>query len=375
MFETFKIYKHKKISLEEVTSKLASLDYQRVSQVWDEGDFSVIGDILEVFPVNFNYPVRIEWEYDNITRIYTYDKVLKRKITDYDLMIIIPHFKKARKYRNEDLPLEAFLQIKKGDYIVHSRHGIGRFRGITRLKVKDREDYYYEIEYEKGDKIYVSKEDAHLIQKYTNFASKRPKLSRLGTREWQRIKEKVERGIKEFALGILKREAQRKIIGGHVFPEDDNWQEEFEKSFPYTETEDQRQATIDVKKDMQSESCMDRIVCGDVGYGKTEVAMRAAFKAVSGHKQVAFLVPTTILAFQHFTNLKKRLKDFPFTVDMLSRFRSQKEQKVTLQRLKEQKVDIIVGTHRLLSEDVYFKDLGLLIIDEEHRFGVRHKEK
>tara|TARA_B100000315_G_C14571523_1_gene585804 strand:+ start:452 stop:2338 length:1887 start_codon:yes stop_codon:yes gene_type:complete len=375
VFDTFKIYTHKAIALEKVIETLTSLGYRRVAEAWDEGDFSVYGDVLEVFPINFTCPVRIEWEYEKIKKIYNFDKVLNRKVTDYSLLIIIPNLKKAKKYRSEDLPLEAFLQIQEGDYIVHTRQGIGKFCRMTKLKVKESYDYYFEIEYDKGDKLYVCKEDAHLIQKYTNFASKRPKLSRLGSKEWSKIKSKVERGVKEFALGILKREAQRKIIGGFSYPKDDKWQEEFEKNFPYQETPDQIKATEDVKKDMESEFCMDRIICGDVGYGKTEVAMRAAFKAVIGGKQVAFLVPTTILAFQHYSTLMKRLENFPFSVDMLSRFRSPAQQRKTLEELAKGKVDIVVGTHRLFSDDVKFKNLGLLIIDEEHRFGVRHKEK
>jgi len=375
VFETLKIYIHKTISLQSVVASLVSLGYVRVDEAWQEGDFSVMGDVLEVFPVNFNYPVRIKWEFDEVNKIYNFDKVLNRKVIDYELLIVIPHLKKAARYRSEDVPLEAFLQIKKGDFVVHSRYGIGKFRGVRQLTVRERKDYYFEIEYHNNDRLYVSKEDAHLIQKYSNFTSTRPKLTRLGTREWSRIKARVENGVKTFALGILKREAQRKIIGGFAYPPDDDWQHMFEESFPYQETPDQLQAVKDVKKDMESPECMDRIVCGDVGYGKTEVAMRAAVKAVSGGKQVAFLVPTTILAYQHYANFLKRLKDFPVKVEMLSRFRNSRQQRAVIEKLARGAVDIIVGTHRLLSDDVVFKDLGLLIIDEEHRFGVAHKEK
>ncbi|HIE36209.1 MAG TPA: DEAD/DEAH box helicase, partial [Candidatus Omnitrophica bacterium] len=190
-----------------------------------------------------------------------------------------------------------------------------------------------------------------------------------------RTKEKVSKGIREFALQLLRMEAQRKLIGGFKFSPDTEWQKIFEEKFPYQETEDQIKAIQEVKKDMETTSCMDRIICGDVGYGKTEVAMRAAFKAVMDNKQVAFLVPTTILAYQHFTNLLKRVEDFPLKLEMLSRFRTPHQQREIIRRLREGKIDIVVGTHRLLSSDVYFKDLGLLIIDEEHKFGVEHKEK
>jgi transcription-repair coupling factor (superfamily II helicase) len=375
VFDTFKIYTHKEIPQEETIQRLISLQYRRVDEVCEEGDFSLRGDTLEVFPVNFNFPLRIEWEFEVIKKIYSFDKTLNKKVIDYDLLIIIPHLKKAQRYSSEDFPLEAVLQIKKGDFVVHSRYGIGKFLGVVKLKVRDKEDYYFQIEYDNKDKLYVSKEEAHLIQKYTNLNLKRPRLSRLGSKEWIRIKERVEKGIKAFAIEILKMQAQREIIGGFKYPKDDEWQKRFEESFPYEETEDQIKSTIEVKNDMESLHCMDRIICGDVGYGKTEVAMRAAFKAVMAGKQVAILVPTTILAYQHYTNLTKRLKGFPFNVEMLSRFRSSPEQKKILEKLGQGKIDIIVGTHRLLSQDLQFKDLGLLIIDEEHKFGVRHKEK
>ncbi|UCD16107.1 MAG: DEAD/DEAH box helicase [Candidatus Omnitrophota bacterium] len=374
-FDTLKIYIHKKISLEEVAGKLIDLKYKRVGEALEEGDFSVRGDTLEVFPVNFSLPLRVEWEYEVVGKIYSFDKTLNKKVTDYEFLIVIPYTRKVKKYSSEDFPLDAVLRIKKGDYVVHSRYGIGRFGGVKKLKVRDRQDFYFEIEYDRKDKIYVSKEEAHLIQKYTSFSAKPPRLTRLGTKEWARIKAKVENGIKKLALQLLRMQAQRKIIEGTAFSPDSDWQRKFEADFPYTETEDQLKATLQAKADMEQPVCMDRIVCGDVGYGKTEVAMRASFKAVMDSKQVAFLVPTTILAYQHYTNLFKRLKNFPFYVEMLSRFRTPAEGAHILKNLKEGKIDIIVGTHRLLSGDVSFKDLGLLIIDEEHKFGVEHKER
>jgi len=375
MFDTLKIYTHKEISLEATLKELVSFRYRKVDEVFEEGDFSLHGDTLEVFPVNFNFPLRIEWEFEIVKKIYSFDKSLNKKIIDYDFLIIIPHFKKTKCYSSEDLPLEVVLEIKKGDYVVHSRYGIGKFLGIKKLKVREEEGYYFEIEYRNKDKLYVSKEEAHLIQKYANFAQAKPRLTRLGSKEWLRIKEKVREGIKLFAVEILKMEAQRKILKGFKYSTDEQWQKEFEKSFPYEETEDQCKATLEVKRDMESSNCMERVICGDVGYGKTEVAMRAVFKAVMNSKQVVFLVPTTILAYQHYENLKKRLKNFPFYVEMLSRFRSNTEQKAILEKLREGKIDILVGTHRLLSPDVSFKNLGFLIIDEEHKFGVRHKER
>lgn len=375
MFNTLKIYTNKAFSIESAEGGLVDLGYRRVDNVFEEGDFSLRGDTLEIFPVNFAFPLRIEWEFDIIKKIYSFDKTLNKKVIDYDFLIVIPHFKKAKKYTTEDLPLEAVLRLKAGDYVVHTRYGIGKFLGIRKLRIKETEDYYFEILYANKDKLYVSKEDAHLIQKYTSFSIRAPKLSRLGSREWIKTKERVERGIKEFALVLLRMEAQRKLIGGFRFSVDVPWQQQFEDMFAYELTEDQEGATFEVKKDMEAGSCMDRLICGDVGYGKTEVAMRSCFKAVMNGKQVAFLVPTTILAYQHYMNLLARLKDFPVRVEMLSRFRTPAQQEKIIKELHQGKIDIVVGTHRLTSDDVGFKDLGLLIVDEEHRFGVEHKER
>jgi len=376
MFETLKIYTHKEISLEDIIEKLAHLEYHRQEAVSEEGDFSVKGDTLEVFPVNFSFPVRIEWEFNTVTKIYSFDSKINRKLLDYNFLIIIPFIRKRHKYKySEDIPLDAVLKIKKGDYVVHTQYGIGRFLGIKMIKTAKMKGYFFEIEYSNKDKLYVPREDAHLIQKYISFSLRSPKLSRLGSREWANIKQRAERGIKNFALRLLKIEAQRKFIGGFRYSRDGQWQKMFEDSFPYEDTEDQKKAAQDVKSDMESAQCMDRLICGDVGYGKTEVAMRAAFKAVMDAKQVAFLVPTTVLAYQHYKSLKERIADFPINVEMLSRFRTKSEQKSIIEGIKLGKVDIIVGTHRLLSADVSFKDLGLLIIDEEQRFGVAHKER
>jgi transcription-repair coupling factor (superfamily II helicase) len=215
----------------------------------------------------------------------------------------------------------------------------------------------------------------HLIQKYIAFSVRRPKLYRLGGREWARVKERVRRQVQKYAWEILSLQAMRMSLAKHQFAADMPWQAEFEKTFPYTETPDQVRATAEVKADMESPKPMDRLLCGDVGYGKTEVAMRAAFKAVMGNKQVAYLVPTTILAEQHYENFTQRLRDFPVSVAMLSRFKTDSQQKTIIAELAAGKVDIVIGTHRLLSDDVVFKDLGLVIIDEEQRFGVKAKEK
>lgn len=375
MFDTLKLYTRKQISLTETLKSLGRLGYHRVDDVSEEGDFSVKGDLVEVYPANFTFPVRLEWDFDCVDKIYSYDKALFRKLADYDLLILIPFTRKRKKKYSEDIPLDIVLKVKKGDYVVHSRYGIGRLKGSKKMTVRGKEDYFFEIEYAQGDKLYIPKEEAHLVQKYASFSAKPPKLSRLGTKEWARTKEKAQASIRKYALELLRIQAQRKLIGGIAFSSDNEWQDRFEASFPYKETEDQAKAWKEVKADMEASSCMDRLICGDVGYGKTEVAMRAVFKAAADGKQVAFLVPTTILAFQHYKNFKDRVRDFPLEVEMLSRFRTPARQKEIISRLKKGTIDVLIGTHRMVSKDVEFKDLGLLIIDEEQKFGVMAKEK
>lgn len=271
--------------------------------------------------------------------------------------------------------IKSFAELKPGDYVVHANHGIGVYKGIKQIDVAGSKRDYLDIVYDKGDKLYVPVDQLDMIQKYIGSEGKSPKINKLGGSEWQKAKSKVRNSINEIAEDLVKLYAARSTIKGHKFGKDTEWQRQFEDEFPYQETPDQLTSLEEIKKDMESDKTMDRLLCGDVGYGKTEVAIRAAFKAVMDGKQVAFLVPTTILAEQHYKNLRKRFSDFPITIDMISRFRTAKEQKVTLQSLKEGNIDILIGTHKLVSKDIIFKDLGLLIIDEEQRFGVAQKEK
>lgn len=267
-------------------------------------------------------------------------------------------------------------ELKPGDYVVHIQHGIGQFTGIERLAVGGVEKDYFGLRYAGEDRLYVPLDQLHLLQKYLGSAAETlPKLYKLGGTEWYKVKSKTRSAVKEMAIDLVKLYAKREAIQGFAFSQDNAWQNEFEEKFPYVETPDQLQSIVDVKRDMMRPRPMDRLLCGDVGYGKTEVAIRAAFKAVLDSKQVAVLVPTTILAQQHFNTFLERFIGYPITIEMLSRFRSQKEQKEILAGLKEGRIDVIVGTHRILSDAVQFKDLGLLVIDEEQRFGVTHKEK
>lgn len=266
--------------------------------------------------------------------------------------------------------------LKVGNFVVHAHHGIGQFTGIERLEVGGVAKDYFGIRYAGEDRLYVPLDQLHLVQKYFGSGSEAPpKLYKLGGTEWYKVKKKTRAAVKEMAVDLLQLYAKREASQGFAFSPDNVWQTEFEEKFPYVETPDQLRCIRDVKQDMMRPRPMDRLLCGDVGYGKTEVALRAAFKAVLDGKQVAVLVPTTILAQQHFNTFRERFIGYPVTVEMLSRFRSQKEQKTIIQGVKDGRIDILVGTHRILSDTVKFKDLGLLVIDEEQRFGVIHKEK
>lgn len=269
--------------------------------------------------------------------------------------------------------LSDFRDLKVGDLVVHVDHGIGRFVGLRKMQVGTEPVEFMELRYAGDDKLFVPVERLDLVQKYTGGAH--PSLDRLGGTTWEKAKTRVKKAMRDMAEELLKLYAERKAVPGHAYAPDSHWQEEFNDAFEYDLTPDQATAIADITRDMEAPTPMDRLLCGDVGYGKTEVAMRAAFKAVMDGKQVAFLAPTTVLASQHLKTLRERFGGFPVTIDLVSRFRTKQEQKATLAALADGKVDIIVGTHRLLSTDVVFRDLGLLVVDEEQRFGVSHKEK
>ena len=282
--------------------------------------------------------------------------------------------RKTRARQTAGEKIEAFTDLKEGDYVVHEAHGVGIFRGTVRLQSEGTYRDYLLIQYQGSDKLYVPTDQFDRVQKFIGGQDNPPPLNSLSGNDWEKKKNKVKAGLKKLAFDLVKLYAERQTAPGHAFGPDPPWQREFEDAFPYDLTPDQEKAVEDIRRDMEAPANMDRLICGDVGYGKTEVALRAAMKAVMDGKQVALLAPTTILAQQHYYTMLRRFADFPVHIDVLSRFRSPKMQKETLQRLAEGKVDILVGTHRLLSKDVRFKDLGLLIVDEEQRFGVAHKE-
>jgi transcription-repair coupling factor (superfamily II helicase) len=271
--------------------------------------------------------------------------------------------------------LSDFRDLKVGDFVVHVDHGIGRFEGLQILDLGPRSGEFMLLFYADDAKLYVPVERLDLVQKYSSAEGHQPTLDRLGGLGWQKTKAKAKRAMRDMADELLRLYAERKLVGGYAFAADTPWQREFEDGFEYVLTPDQETAIEDVKRDMQEPTPMDRLLCGDVGYGKTEVAMRAAFKSVMEGKQTAILTPTTVLAYQHFDTFRTRFAPFPVKVELLSRFRSAKEQKEIVKRVEAGQIDVVIGTHRMLSKDVRFKELGLVVVDEEQRFGVAHKEK
>lgn len=310
----------------------------------------------------------------SIHKGFEYSDIKFAIITQNDIFGVSKN-KKRKKKKYSGSQIQNFADLNIGDYVVHENHGLGIYRGLEKIEVDKVVKDYIKIEYANNGNLYILATQLDLIQKYAGSDARKPKLNKLGSKEWQNTKTRVRRAVKDMAKELVDLYAIRQAKKGFAFEKDTVWQTEFEEEFPFQETDDQLMAIEETKRDMESTKIMDRLVCGDVGFGKTEIAIRAAFKAVQSGKQVVFIVPTTILAGQHYNTFAKRMEDFPVRVDLLSRFRTPAEQKDTLKGLKSGEVDIIIGTHRVLSKDVEFKDLGLLIIDEEQRFGVAHKEK
>ncbi|HAW60050.1 MAG TPA: transcription-repair coupling factor [Actinobacteria bacterium] len=308
----------------------------------------------------------------NLSRGFIFKEAGLACLSDYD--IFIKHREERRERQTRALPLVGFVDIEEGDYVVHVNHGIARYAGLSQQEVEGVVRDYMVLEYAQGDKLYVPADQVHKVSKYIGESTQPPRISRLGGREWSRAKRRVRESVKKMAFDLLTLYAKRLNSEGFSFSPDTPWQRELEDAFPFEETPDQQHAIADVKDDMEGPRPMDRLVCGDVGYGKTEVAIRATFKAVMDGKQVIVLVPTTILAQQHYNNFRERLSAFPAVVEMLSRFKSPKEQRGISADFALGKVDILIGTHRLLQRDVKAKDLGLVVVDEEQRFGVAHKE-
>ena len=325
-------------------------------------------------PLREVLPGEVLTYYGHVNKGFEYPMLKFVVLSETDIFGAEKKKKKSKKlYQGQKI--KDFNELKVGDYVVHESHGLGIYQGIDKVEMEGVVKDYIKIEYRDGGNLYVLATGLDVIQKYASADAKKPRLNKLGSKEWERTKTKVRSAVNEVANDLVELYALRQQSQGHPFEKDTVWQREFEEMFPFEETEDQLAAIQDTKADMESTKIMDRLICGDVGYGKTEIAIRAAFKAVQEGKQVVYLVPTTILAQQHYTTFVQRMKDYPIRVDLMSRFRTPGEIKKTVKDLLKGQVDIVIGTHRVLSADIQFKDLGLLIIDEEQRFGVTHKEK
>ena len=388
MYATLHFAVGEEILLSERLHALRDMGYERQAKVDEPGAFSHRGGVIDVFPWGNSFPIRVDLEGDTVRSIHSYDPAGGSLLEPHRIAVILPIGDRAVRRRGKtpvwewgEQPINPFVDLEEGDPVVHVAHGIGIFRGIEKLADRGaKRAPHLALEYADAERLYVPFRDLHLVQRYVALgagAAKKPdlKLSKLGSKRWQRIRERARKGILSYASELLEVQAKRELVRGHAFSEDVEWQAQLEKEFPFSETPDQAKAVREVKADMESPRPMDRLICGDAGYGKTEVALRAAFKAVMDGKQAAMLVPTTVLAEQHYETFSGRFKSFPARVEMLSRFQSAGEQEAVVRRVASGECDLVIGTHRLLSSDVAFKDLGLVIIDEEQRFGVRHKER
>lgn len=367
--------------LKEEIERYKKMDYTIILQSSNSMGSKTLEDMLEEYQIKLDSRDKTSICKESVNLI---EGNLRHgfHFVDEKILLITEHeiFQKKlkRRFRRQHVSnaerLKDYNELEKGDYVVHHIHGIGQYLGIETIEIKGIHRDYVSVQYQNGDQISIPVEQIHLLSKYISSDGKAPKLNKLNDGHFKKAKQKVKNPVEDIADDLIKLYSERSQLKGFAFSADDDDQDAFDDAFPYVETDDQLRSIEEIKRDMQASQPMDRLLVGDVGFGKTEVAMRAAFKAVNDHKQVVILVPTTVLAQQHYTNFKERFQNFAVNVDVLSRFRSKKEQTATLEKLKNGQVDILIGTHRVLSKDVVFADLGLMIIDEEQRFGVKHKE-
>ncbi|HEU4245367.1 TPA: transcription-repair coupling factor [Streptococcus pneumoniae] len=367
--------------LKEEIERYKKMDYTIILQSSNSMGSKTLEDMLEEYQIKLDSRDKTSICKESVNLI---EGNLRHgfHFVDEKILLITEHeiFQKKlkRRFRRQHVSnaerLKDYNELEKGDYVVHHIHGIGQYLGIETIEIKGIHRDYVSVQYQNGDQISIPVEQIHLLSKYISSDGKAPKLNKLNDGHFKKAKQKVKNQVEDIADDLIKLYSERSQLKGFAFSADDDDQDAFDDAFPYVETDDQLRSIEEIKRDMQASQPMDRLLVGDVGFGKTEVAMRAAFKAVNDHKQVVILVPTTVLAQQHYTNFKERFQNFAVNVDVLSRFRSKKEQTATLEKLKNGQVDILIGTHRVLSKDVMFADLGLMIIDEEQRFGVKHKE-
>ena len=367
--------------LKEEIERYKKMDYTIILQSSNSMGSKTLDDVLEDYQIKLDSRDKSSICKESVNLIegnlrhgfhFVDEKILF--ITEHEIF----QKKLKRRFRRQHVSnaerLKDYNELEKGDYVVHHIHGIGQYLGIETIEIKGLHRDYVSVQYQNGDQISIPVEQIHLLSKYVSSDGKAPKLNKLNDGHFKKAKQKVKNQVEDIADDLIKLYSERSQLKGYAFSADDEEQDAFDDAFPYVETDDQLRSIEEIKRDMQNSQPMDRLLVGDVGFGKTEVAMRAAFKAVNDHKQVVVLVPTTVLAQQHYTNFKERFQNFAVNIDVLSRFRSKKEQTETLEKLKNGQVDILIGTHRVLSKDVVFADLGLMIIDEEQRFGVKHKE-
>ena len=367
--------------LKEEIERYKKMDYTIILQSSNSMGSKTLEDVLEEYQIKLDSRDKSRICQESVNLI---EGNLRHgfHFVDEKILLITEHeiFQKKlkRRFRRQHVSnaerLKDYNELEKGDYVVHHIHGIGQYLGIETIEIKGIHRDYVSVQYQNGDQISIPVEQIHLLSKYVSSDGKAPKLNKLNDGHFKKAKQKVKNQVEDIADDLIKLYSERSQLKGFAFSDDDDNQHAFDDAFPYVETDDQLRSIEEIKRDMQDSQPMDRLLVGDVGFGKTEVAMRAAFKAVNDHKQVVVLVPTTVLAQQHYTNFKERFQNFAVNIDVLSRFRSKKEQTETLEKLKNGQVDILIGTHRVLSKDVVFADLGLMIIDEEQRFGVKHKE-
>lgn len=382
-WESFRIVQKQEVHYSEIAEKLASYKYENVgrSQVVEEGQFSFRGGLLDIWLERYKIPVRLDLIGNRLEGIYLFNPLTNEKVRQLRELIIIPFRslpdldKVWKKQTNKGYEKIFLSEIKIGDYVVHIDNGIGKFVGFETREINDQKTENLVVEYARGDRMFVPVNQIERLTKYIGGSAKKPQLSSLGTASWERIKQRVKDSVIEVAKELLEVYAARELVRRKPYQHDSTWQKQLEGSFEFHETADQVTAIAEIKKDLEGERPMDRLLVGDVGFGKTEVAIRAAFKVAASGYQVAVLVPTTILAEQHYHLFKERLADFPLKVAHLSRFVDSAKQKDITQKLEKGALDIVIGTHRILSKDIKFRNLGLLIIDEEHRFGVIQKEK
>ncbi|HEU7705412.1 TPA: transcription-repair coupling factor [Streptococcus pneumoniae] len=367
--------------LKEEIERYKKMDYTIILQSSNSMGSKTLEDMLEEYQIKLDSRDKTNICKESVNLI---EGNLRHgfHFVDEKILLITEHeiFQKKlkRRFRRQHVSnaerLKDYNELEKGDYVVHHIHGIGQYLGIETIEIKGIHRDYVSVQYQNGDQISIPVEQIHLLSKYISSDGKAPKLNKLNDGHFKKAKQKVKNQVEDIADDLIKLYSERSQLKGFAFSADDDDQDAFDDAFPYVETDDQLRSIEEIKRDMQASQPMDRLLVGDVGFGKTEVAMRAAFKAVNDHKQVVILVPTTVLEQQHYTNFKERFQNFAVNIDVLSRFRSKKEQTATLEKLKNGQVDILIGTHRVLSKDVVFADLGLMIIDEEQRFGVKHKE-